>query len=149
MALKTAWHRNRDIPWSANDVYDIDAMALAVPYCDVVVTEKACHHALVSTGVDVRMNTVLLRDLPSLVSTLTDWKASSTKGGRLARYEATGAFCRRAVRRPVDARSRPAHAIRRPDIVSDCVRPDRMVSHDHRGRLSACWRRRSRTQAGT
>src|SRR5688572_22393889 len=42
MALKTAWHRNRDIPWSANDIYDIDAMALAVPYCDVVVTEKAC-----------------------------------------------------------------------------------------------------------
>ena len=73
MALKTAWHRNRDKPWSANDIYDIDAMALAVPYCDVVVTEKACHHALVSTGMDTRMSTVLLRDLPSLVSTLKDW----------------------------------------------------------------------------
>lgn len=76
MALKTAWHRNRDKPWSANDIYDIDAMALAVPYCDVVVTEKACHHALVSTGMDKRMNTVLLRDLPSLMSALTDWKAA-------------------------------------------------------------------------
>jgi hypothetical protein len=76
LALKTAWHRNRDKPWSANDIYDIDAMALAVPYCDVVVTEKACHHALVSTGMDRRMNTVLLRDLASLVSTLTDWKAA-------------------------------------------------------------------------
>ena len=50
---------------------DIDAMALAVPYCDVVVTEKACHHALLSAGMDVRMNTVLLRDLPSLASTLS------------------------------------------------------------------------------
>lgn len=76
MTLKTAWHRNRDKPWSANDIYDIDAMALAVPYCDVVVTEKACHHALVSTGMDVRMNTVILRDLPSLVSTLTGYKAT-------------------------------------------------------------------------
>jgi hypothetical protein len=74
--LKTAWHRNRDKPWSENDIYDIDAMALAVPYCDVVVTEKACHHALVSAGMDTRMNTVLLRDLPSLVPTLRDWKVA-------------------------------------------------------------------------
>jgi hypothetical protein len=29
--LKTAWHRNRDKPWSVNDICDIDAMALAVP----------------------------------------------------------------------------------------------------------------------
>jgi hypothetical protein len=51
-------------------------MALAVPYCDVVVTEKACHHALISTGMDTRMNTVLLRDLRTLVSTLKDWNAA-------------------------------------------------------------------------
>lgn len=76
MALKTTWHRNREKPWSANDIYDIDAMALAVPYCDIVVTEKACHHALVSRAMDVRMNTVLLRDLPSLASTLGTWKAA-------------------------------------------------------------------------
>lgn len=76
VTLKTAWHRNRDKPWSANDVYDVDAMALAVPYCDVVVTEKACHHALVSAGMDKRMNTVLLRDLERLPPTLMNWKAT-------------------------------------------------------------------------
>jgi hypothetical protein len=38
--LKTAWHRNRDKQWTANDIYDVDALALAVPYCDIVVTEK-------------------------------------------------------------------------------------------------------------
>lgn len=76
LALKAAWHRNRDKPWSANDIYDIDAMALAVPYCDVVVTEKACHHALISSGMDTRMDTVLLRDLPSLVSTLANRKTT-------------------------------------------------------------------------
>ena len=76
VTLKTAWHRNRDKPWSANDIYDVDAMALAVPYCDIVVTEKACHHALVSAGMDKRMNTVLLRDLTSLPPTFMNWKAT-------------------------------------------------------------------------
>jgi hypothetical protein len=76
MTLKTAWHRNRDKPWSANDIYDGDAMALAVPYCDIVVTEKACHHALVSAGTDKRMNTVLLRDLARLPAMIMNWKVA-------------------------------------------------------------------------
>jgi hypothetical protein len=38
--IKTAWHGNRDKQWTANDIYDIDASSLAVPYCDIVVTEK-------------------------------------------------------------------------------------------------------------
>lgn len=76
ITLKTAWHRNRDKAWSSNDVYDIDAMALAVPYCDIVVTEKACHHALVSAGVEERMNTVLLRDVAGLPDALMKWRAS-------------------------------------------------------------------------
>jgi hypothetical protein len=76
IALKTAWHRNRDKQWSSNDVYDIDALALAVPYCDIVVTEKACHHVLTAAGIDRRMNTVLLRDVTSLPDTLIGWRAA-------------------------------------------------------------------------
>jgi hypothetical protein len=76
ITLKTAWHRNRDKPWSSNDVYDIDAMALAVPYCDIVVTEKACHHALVSAGMAKRMNTLLLRDVAALPGALMKWRSS-------------------------------------------------------------------------
>jgi len=72
--LKTAWHRNRDKQWSANDIYDIDAMSLAVPYCDVVVTEKACHHALEAARLGKRMHTALLRNLEDLPSTLDQWK---------------------------------------------------------------------------
>jgi hypothetical protein len=71
--LKTAWHRNRDKPWSANDVYDIDALSLAVPYCDIVVTEKACHHVLNSAGLGDQMHTALLRDLQELPNTLEKW----------------------------------------------------------------------------
>lgn len=72
--LKTAWHRNRDKPWTANDIHDIDAMSLAVPYCDVVVTEKACHHALEAACLGKRMHTALLRNLEDLPSTLDQWK---------------------------------------------------------------------------
>lgn len=72
--LKTAWHRNRDKQWAANDIYDIDAMSLAVPYCDVVVTEKACRHALETARLGKRMHTALLRDLADLPSTLEQWK---------------------------------------------------------------------------
>lgn len=72
--LKTAWHRNRDKPWAANDIYDIDAMSLAVPYCDVVVTEKACHNALTVAHLGERMHTALLRNLEDLPSTLDQWK---------------------------------------------------------------------------
>ncbi len=75
MALKTGWHRNRDKQLSANDVYDIDSMALAVPYCDIVVTEKACHHLLRTAGIDRRMNTTLLRDLTQLPNAITNWKS--------------------------------------------------------------------------
>jgi hypothetical protein len=44
--LKMAWHSSPDKRWAANDVYDIDAMSLAVPYCDVVVTAKACRNTI-------------------------------------------------------------------------------------------------------
>jgi hypothetical protein len=72
--LKTAWHRNRSKPWSANDVHDIDAMSLAVPYCDIVVTEKACHHVLESAQLGKRMHTALLRNLEDLPRTLAEWQ---------------------------------------------------------------------------
>ena len=72
--LKTAWHRNRDKTWTANDMYDIDAMALAMPYCDIVVTEKACHHALTTARLGQRMHTALLRKLEELPSVIEEWK---------------------------------------------------------------------------
>jgi hypothetical protein len=74
IALKTAWHRNRDKQWNANDIYDIDAMALAVPYCDIVVTEKACHHVLQASRLGQRMHTALLRSLDDLPSAIDQWQ---------------------------------------------------------------------------
>jgi hypothetical protein len=74
ITLKTAWHRNRDKSWAANDIFDIDALSLAVPYCDVVVTEKACHHVLTSAHLGQQMHTVLLRNVKELASALQDCK---------------------------------------------------------------------------
>jgi hypothetical protein len=71
--IKAAWHRNRDKKWSSNDIYDIDAMALAVPYCDIVVTEKACHHVLRAARLGERMHTALLRRLADLPAAIDGW----------------------------------------------------------------------------
>lgn len=75
IALKTGWHRNRDKQWSAHDIYDIDAMSPAVPYCDIVVTDKACHDAPQRARLGQRMQTALLWDLEELPRTIDQWKA--------------------------------------------------------------------------
>jgi hypothetical protein len=66
--LKTAYHRNSGKIWSTNDIHDLDAMALAVPYCDVVFTDAAARHALITSGLDARMRT----DLPRRPDQLAD-----------------------------------------------------------------------------
>lgn len=64
--IKTAWHRNSDKRWTPNDIHDIDALSLAVPYCDIVVTEKGCHHLLTAARLGERMHTTILRRLEDL-----------------------------------------------------------------------------------
>lgn len=45
--LKTSYHRNPTHRWTTNDLHDINAMSLALPYCDVVLTDAAARsHAL-------------------------------------------------------------------------------------------------------
>ena len=72
MALKTAWHRNRDKPWSANDIYDIDAMALAVPYCDVVVTDRHACRLTNAARLPARLGTTVIATLDELVPVLNN-----------------------------------------------------------------------------
>ena len=82
IALKAAWHRNGQREWTLNDIYDIDALALATPYCDVVVTEKACHHILRATKMDERMDTSLLHrlaDLPEVLESRISKRLAPTK----------------------------------------------------------------------
>jgi hypothetical protein len=68
--LKTEDHRNRDKRWQPNDIFDIDALALAVPYCDVVVTERHRCHVLRTARMNTRMSTTVLSSLNDLSSYL-------------------------------------------------------------------------------
>lgn len=79
--IKTAWHRNGERRWTANDIYDIDAMAVAIPYCDVVVTEKACHHIVTVAGLPERMGTTVLNNLSELPRVLTEREPKQRRAG--------------------------------------------------------------------
>lgn len=59
--MKTGYHRNAQKRWSVNDLHDIDALANAVPYCDVVFTDAAARRCLLQAGLDERMQTFLPR----------------------------------------------------------------------------------------
>jgi len=47
-------------PWKINDIRDLDALSLAIPYCDVVVTDKEAVGALTGNAGVERSGTVLL-----------------------------------------------------------------------------------------
>jgi hypothetical protein len=51
VTLKTAYHRDPSHRWTANDILDVDALSSTVPYCDVVVTDKAA--AIAPAGSEV------------------------------------------------------------------------------------------------
>lgn len=72
VTLKTNGHKNHDKSWLPNDIYDIDALSVAVPYCDIVVTEKHAHHVLQAERVPNRMDTILLCRLGELPKHLRD-----------------------------------------------------------------------------
>jgi hypothetical protein len=70
VTLVTARHRARKA-WRPNDIFDIDALSVAVPYCDVVVTDKDAAHATVSTSLAKRLGTTVLARLQDLPARLT------------------------------------------------------------------------------
>lgn len=46
ISLKEYYHRDRQHNWTSNDIHDIDALAVAMPYCDAVFTDAAAWNAL-------------------------------------------------------------------------------------------------------
>ena len=70
VTLKTEYHRDPNHAWTPNDVCDIQALASTLPYCDVVVTEKAVATVAARTGLADRLNTVVLRTLDDVVEYL-------------------------------------------------------------------------------
>lgn len=66
--LRSTRHRNRQTKWKANDLQDIGGLAFAIPYCDVVCTEKSWVHHASADGLDRRFSTRLVSDVGELAS---------------------------------------------------------------------------------
>jgi hypothetical protein len=62
--------KNLHRTWKKNDIHDMDALAIAIPYCDVVVTEKHAYTQLLKAGVEQKYHTKLLRRLEDLPAVL-------------------------------------------------------------------------------
>lgn len=49
ISMKTHYFKNADNRWTTNDVSDIDALSVAVAYCDAVYSDKKAMHAVKSS----------------------------------------------------------------------------------------------------
>jgi hypothetical protein len=72
VSLFAAVHRNAKSRWTREDIFDMQALTLAVPYCDAVVTDRHACHILHSAGLPARMETVVLASLEELADLLDD-----------------------------------------------------------------------------
>lgn len=69
-ALRQLRHDNPQDKWDRRDMNDLGALGLAVPYCDVVVTEKRWADALARLKFDEKYETEVLSDLANLAPRL-------------------------------------------------------------------------------
>ena len=69
VTLKHSLHHDKR-HWKVNDIFDIAALTVALPYCDVVCTDKEMRHHINKTGIAQRFQTAVidnLHDLPALI----------------------------------------------------------------------------------
>jgi hypothetical protein len=70
VTIKASYHRDATHRWTANDINDIDALGSTLPYCDIVVTDKAVATHATRTGLADRLGTTVLSRLDDLVGLL-------------------------------------------------------------------------------
>ena len=70
MKLRHQRQANPQKSWQSNDLNDITALAIAVPYCDVVITEKSWASMLNAANVPERFETTVTRSLHDLAARL-------------------------------------------------------------------------------
>jgi hypothetical protein len=66
VSFKTAYHRDPMHRWTPNDVHDIDALGSTLPYCDIVVTDKAVASNAEQAKLPARLQTTVLSSLADL-----------------------------------------------------------------------------------
>lgn len=70
VSLKESYHKDSKHSWTYNDIYDIDAMAVTLPYCDIVATDKKVANHIKRTKLTKRLNVAAidkLEELPNLL----------------------------------------------------------------------------------
>lgn len=70
VTLKAEYHRDPLHRWTPNDIHDIDAMGSTLPYCDIVVTDKAVASHVKRTDLARRLDTIVLWRLADLLQYL-------------------------------------------------------------------------------
>ncbi len=70
VTLKTSLHRDPNHKWTNNDFYDIGALALTVPYCDVVLTDRSMLSHVARHNLSQRYGTAVLSRLVDLLAYL-------------------------------------------------------------------------------
>ena len=66
VTLKISLHRDSNHKWTNNDIFDIRALALTVPYCDVVVTDRSMWSHVTRHKLPERYDTVVISHLADL-----------------------------------------------------------------------------------
>ncbi|WP_055475444.1 hypothetical protein, partial [Gordonia sp. HS-NH1] len=64
--------RNPQQPWTRNDLNDLSFLSIAIPYCDVVVTERQWARHIDQLGLAELHGTTVLHDLTSLTDVIVD-----------------------------------------------------------------------------
>jgi hypothetical protein len=70
VTMKVEYHRDPSHVWRVNDIHDIDALGSTLPYCDIVVTDKAAASHARRTGLADRLGTTILSRLDDLIALL-------------------------------------------------------------------------------
>jgi len=71
VSLLTEYHRDSTLKWKRNHIFDIDALSVAVPYCDAVVADGDAIDKLRRSRVAERLGTPIFTSLADLVAHLS------------------------------------------------------------------------------
>lgn len=81
VTVRQRYHRDLQHKWTVNDLRDIDALSVAVPYCDVVVTDHAARTAITHAHLDRRFSTIVTSRRQELLQSLPPGAHTSKPSG--------------------------------------------------------------------
>ena len=70
ITLKSSYHSDANFTWTRNDIFDIYAMSVSLPYCDIVATDKAVKSQIQKNKLDRLFRTKVIakiQELPALL----------------------------------------------------------------------------------